>query len=538
MLTKVINCGQFWLIMVYSIYHNNYDNMLEEQLEKLGLHKNESKIYLALFELGKTKAGKLIDHTKLHRNLVYTALEELTERGLVTKIVRGAVAEFSANDPEHLIDELEDKKTLARKVAAEIKMKISEAPREVTIHEGNQSIVDVALRNLNAPAGETYYVLGASEKTNEPFGNWDRVHKKRIKNGIQFRGLYDHTVTKNVLAQRNSLPMAEARYFPFDIEMPVWFNICKDKLAIMVTGEDPLVFDIRSRPVADAMKKYFEYFWNQQVSVETGIVALERTIYNMLDELKPGEEYCVLGAASGDPSKDVRILYDKFHTDRIKKGVVTKMLVYRESLKRIKERFEVCGDPGGKVSYLKTYASAPRIPMQINTFKNKAFIILYGDKPTVINFERHEIYEGFKAYFDSLWNQDTYVVRGPQELYNIWMEGIDTGGISFIGARAYFMDRYPQLYKKIEEKMRGIKNVYWKMILDPSMSSHRLTKYPWSKKKYILSNTKNINVVWLYNNKVAVVNWAEDEPIVLISENKILVQSYNDYFEELWNKKQ
>jgi len=517
--------------------------MIEEQLEKLGLHKNESKVYLTLFELGKVKAGQLIEHTKLHRNLVYTALDELTERGLVTKIVRGAVAEFSANDPHHLIDELDAKKEMAEKVVAEIKKKAAQTPREVTVYEGNESIVDVTEKNLDAPAGETIYILGASNSTiSEPFGGWDRFHKMRVKKNINFKVLYDHTVAKDVLEARNKLPMAEARYFPFDIEMPVWFNMCNDKLAIMVTGEDPLVFDIRSRPVADAMKKYFEYFWDQQVSVETGIEPLKRTIYDMLDELKPGDEYCVLGASSGDPNRDIhngiQDLYDKFHADRIKKGVITKMLVYRESFRRVKKRYDDYGDPEGKISFLKIYTSAPPIPMQINIYNGKAFIILYGDKPTIIHFDKPEIYDGFKAYFDSLWVQDTYVVRGAEELYDIWMEGIDTGGIKFIGAHGQFIDRYPQLFKKIEQHMSGTKGVYWKSIVDSSMKKHKLTGYPWSQNKYVLTNTKNLNVVWLYNNKVAIVNWAKDEPIVLISENPILVQSYNDYFEELWNKKQ
>jgi uncharacterized protein (DUF2249 family) len=461
--------------------------------------------------------------------------------------VRGAVAEFSANDPEHLIDELEDKKTLARKVAAEIKMKISEVPREVTIHEGNQSIVDVALRNLNAPAGETYYVLGASEKTNEPFGNWDRVHKKRVKNGIQFRGLYDHTVTKNVLVQRNSLPMAEARYFPFDIEMPVWFNMCKDKLAIMVTGEDPLVFDIRSRPVADAMKKYFEYFWNQQVSVETGIEALERTIYNMLDELKSGDEYCVLGAASGDPSKDIRILYDKFHTDRIKKGVVTKMLVYRESFKRIKERFEVCGDPDGKVSYLKTYASAPRIPMQINTYNGKAFIILYGDKPTVIHFERHEIYEGFKAYFDSLWTQNASVEIGMDALHRVFFDMLDElkpGEEYYVLGTAlgsdpkylkFFKDYHAKRIKKgvvvkmlaYRDQLSSIKNKLFDACGDPDGKVSKIK--PFTEAPAIPMQ------VTLYKNKMRLLFSGKD-PVVMYYDRPEAYDGFKKYFDFLWDQ--
>ncbi len=111
-----------------------------------------------------------------------------------------------------------------------------------------------------------------------------------------------------------------------------------------------------------------------------------------------------MGASAGDNTSGVQKLYDEFHADRIKKGVVAKMLVYQESLKRMKERFIACGDAEGKISFIRTYASAPKIPMQINMYHGKTFIILYGENSTIIKFEKSEIHDGFKAYFNEMWN--------------------------------------------------------------------------------------------------------------------------------------
>ena len=73
--------------------------MLESSLLKLNFTPNEIKVYSALFEIGKCRAGKIIELTGMHRNLVYLALENLEARGLLTKVLVKGVAEFSANDP-------------------------------------------------------------------------------------------------------------------------------------------------------------------------------------------------------------------------------------------------------------------------------------------------------------------------------------------------------------------------------------------------------------------------------------------------------
>ncbi|MFA6424173.1 MAG: helix-turn-helix domain-containing protein, partial [Candidatus Magasanikbacteria bacterium] len=135
--------------------------MLENELLKLGFGKNEAKVYLALIELGKAKAGQIITHTSLHRNLVYLALEILEKRELVTKIMRNGVAEFSANDPRHLIVELEEQKNIAEMVVDEIEKKKEKQTSDVIIYEGEDGMKKSRNFTLQYDAGETIYVIGS-----------------------------------------------------------------------------------------------------------------------------------------------------------------------------------------------------------------------------------------------------------------------------------------------------------------------------------------------------------------------------------------
>lgn len=509
--------------------------MLEIQLGKLGLGKNEIKVYLALFELGKCKAKKIIDHTGLHRNLVYTALEDLVSRGLVSKVEKQNVLHFEANNPKALLELINLQKSIAEDAIEELKKKQNDQPKEIVVYEGDDGIKRSRNKTLSYPAGETLYVIGSkASSTPEMEIYWRKFHREREKKKINFKIMYERGVSSADMDWRNQLELSEAKYLPFQIDLPVWFAFISDYLEIGIPGSDPLTFSMRNKQVAGAFQKFFDFFWNQQVVVESGFDALEKIIYEMLNELNPGEEYCVLGASAGDQHKEIQKMYDKFHAERIKKGVITKMLVYHQSYEKIKKRFSACGDSNFKISKLRTFASAPPIPMQINIFNNKIFFIIYSDTPTILRFDRKEISDSFKSYFDEMWNQESYVLQGPEAVRDIWMEAIEAKELHLIGARGYFIDTYPKLYEETEKRAWKTPGIKWKNIVDAGVRGHKITKYPWAETKYLLSGPKNPNVIWLFGNKVAVINWAGKEPVLFLSTNTQLVQTYNDYFDGLW----
>ncbi|MFH1789833.1 MAG: helix-turn-helix domain-containing protein [bacterium] len=648
--------------------------MLNNQLQQLGFGKNEIKIYLALFELGKCRAGEIIDNTKLHRNIVYQDLEDLVKRDLVTKTEVKGVFEYSVNNPESLVEEFEIKKQLSRRIADQLVNRQKQSSREVSVYEGMDGLKKSRNKMLKYSSKDELFVF-AVESISKMEKYWRSFHKKRDAKGIKMRMLYERKAKKQDVDWRDHLENSQAKYLPFSQGLPIWFAGIGEHLELGIPGENPLTFNIRSKEAVDGFKTFFDYFWNQEVVVENGFDALrkvfyemieeleageeycvlgtslpidkkyddffdefhvlrikkgivlrmlaykefyqrqldrlkrcgdkegeisfiklftsssavpmqitlyknkariiifgempvvmyinqkeiyqgfkqqfedlwsqkvivergleplKRTIYEMLDELAPGDEYCVLGASSGDYHSDVQKLYDKFHADRVKKGVITKMLVYKESFEQIKNRFEKCGDKDGAISILKQYASAPLIPMQVNMYNNKVFFVFYGQSPTVWKFDGREIHDGLKTYFNDLWNQDTQVLRGPEIVKQIWMESLECGELRFIGARGYFIDHYPDMFAEIEKKAGAVKGLKWKNVVDGEAKNHKLNKLPWMEAKYNTLGSKNPNVVWLWGQKVAIVNWTEKEPVIFISSNKHLVQSYNDYFGELW----
>lgn len=513
--------------------------MLSKLLKQLNFTDNEAKVYLTLFDLGPSKATKIIDSIGLHRNLVYTSLEKLEKRHLVIKVLVKGVAEFSVSDPQILLEELDQQKELAKQAVEELTKKQDHETRDIQIFEGLEGIKRARNRILTLPSNSDFYVLGATKLTSFPEleAFWRKFHKEREDKGINQKMLYDFSNDSNTKEQmkwRNALPRTEAKQLPFRIDTPFWFDFAEDMINVGFIGKAPLTISIKSKTLANGLKQYFNFFWNQKVTTTTGIEAVKNAFDNMLDELNPKEEYKVFGALGQNYPKGLSEYFDDYHRTRIKKNVTVKMLCYQDSYDSLKKRFIQQGDPEGKISHLKKYTNAPLVPMQINLYNNKSFFVIYEEEPIVIHFDTPSIHDTFNNYFEDAWNQEFSSSSDPKVLQELWLEAIEAKEMRFIGARGYFMDQYPELFKAVEEKARKTKDIKWQIVVDKGTQGHKLTKFPWAHVKYTQKVVKNPNVVWLFGNKVLIVNWSENKPYIIISENKHLKQTYENYFEELW----
>ncbi len=239
-----------------------------DNLEKLGFTKNLSAVYLALLNVGQLRAGGVIKETNLQRSVVYSSLEELVSRNLITKTITKGVAVFRANDPKSLVDEAESRRKLAEEVSKELSTKQDVGNREIKTYEGDDISERVADKSLEVlEQGETVYFLGSAKYGTQANLEryWQKWHKKRIEKGILCKILYDKDTNNETVNDRNELQGCEAKYMPFGSDLPMWFNIFGDYVVMLIPSEEPpIAFLIKSRATAEALSKYFQFLWNYQ----------------------------------------------------------------------------------------------------------------------------------------------------------------------------------------------------------------------------------------------------------------------------------
>ena len=84
--------------------------MFEENLVKLGLSEKEARIYLLLLQIGSSPVSALAKRAHIKRVSVYSVLETLFDRGLVTFEQHPEGKRYLAYDPECLLYLLEKEK--------------------------------------------------------------------------------------------------------------------------------------------------------------------------------------------------------------------------------------------------------------------------------------------------------------------------------------------------------------------------------------------------------------------------------------------
>jgi sugar-specific transcriptional regulator TrmB len=241
---------------------------IEQQLEDLGLGKNEAIVYSALFGLGRVKAGDIIVETKLHRNLVYTALEKLTKDHLVSKALKEGVAWFWALNPHAMVERVEMKKSLAKKVASELKAKQTAEPLQLKVYEGYNGILEARQAVYALKKGALCYAFGGSEimYDKELSADWYKGFSKRVERGINLKMLCDVTVPDGYIERKNKQARTAAKRLPIPAPLPALFEVYGDILNITVPGKEPITLSVKSREAAEAMKKFFDFFWEYKNS--------------------------------------------------------------------------------------------------------------------------------------------------------------------------------------------------------------------------------------------------------------------------------
>lgn len=508
-------------------------------LEQIGLTKGEISVYFAMLELGASTVGPIIDKSRVSSSKIYDILGRLIDKGLVSYVVRENRKYFEAASPKRILDYLKEKEDSLKLQEAEIeklmpqlllKQKMAEKSQEVTIYEGVKGVKTVREKTLqNLKKGEEFCILGVSgDSTNRLSDYWENYHERRGKAGIKVRMLCDTTAPKDEVEKRNNYKFSQAKYMPIDISTPTWIEISQNVATIGIPSENPIAIEIKNKDVAQSFKSYFEALWNQKVSVYEGNKKVTKLFSNILTDLKAGEEYFVINANHMN-IPELGKYFKGFHIERQKRGIKANLLVNQIIAHNVKNILL----PPVEYKFLpKDFKS----PLQVTFYKNKLLLTLWGKKSLGFLIERKELADAFKAYFDTLWNQETRVIKGLDAIESLFEEVLECGKLDYIGARGYFMDLRPEYINKWEKRAIAL-GFKMRNIVDKSVKGHKITKFPFVQTKYTLPDGfSNLSVFWIYGNKVVIANWTEKEPIAVIIENQHLHDMYQQQFELLWNK--
>ncbi|NQZ85139.1 MAG: hypothetical protein HRU03_05465 [Nanoarchaeales archaeon] len=240
---------------------------MREKLKHLGLNNNEIEIYLLLLKQNNLTGQQIRKISNIANSRVYSCLDSLISKGIVTYQITPKHKIFSALPPSTLVDIAESRKREIESIIPELKELESNSSIKTksAVYEGLSGFKTAFYNMANlCSENETISIIGFS---NQAYKNeklkyiLKNVNKISIKKKHKFKMILDSD--NNMFAKdRTQEKITELRFMPKGFVSPAAIDIFEDKVYIFMWSENPYVFMIQNEEIAKGFKIYFNFLWN------------------------------------------------------------------------------------------------------------------------------------------------------------------------------------------------------------------------------------------------------------------------------------
>lgn len=240
--------------------------MEDADFEKLGLNRNEAKVYHALLRKGEATAQELVKSMGIHRNIVYDNLERLVEKGLVSFVNLGNKRRFIAEKPSAIIDFLESRKESLDEEIATAKGLIpkigvilgaSRSSQDVSLFRGIGGLKKVLSEIVQA---DESWCIGVTNESVKILGEtfWKNYNQKKKETKTKEWLLWNSNFVNTVIGDN---PRSKHRRLPRELDQVTETILFDNKAAIFVFSKDPTVVLIEHKEIFNTWKTHFAFLW-------------------------------------------------------------------------------------------------------------------------------------------------------------------------------------------------------------------------------------------------------------------------------------
>ncbi|MBU0577314.1 hypothetical protein KJ742_06215 [Patescibacteria group bacterium] len=231
-------------------------------LTNFGMSKKEAQIYLACLELGSGTVMQISRKSGITRGSTYDILEEMLEKGFVSKIHHDRHMVFNSVNPEVLKKRYESNVRNFELVMPELVGLFHKHSRpRVRYFEGLDGVKRVYEDTLTSTTEILNYANSREIRLHWPAYD-DEYVKKRIEKGVYLKGIapddeYGKKVKKEDKISLRKTYLLPAKEYRFTNEI----NIYDNKVAITSFRDELIGIIIESKEIADTQRDIFKMAW-------------------------------------------------------------------------------------------------------------------------------------------------------------------------------------------------------------------------------------------------------------------------------------
>jgi sugar-specific transcriptional regulator TrmB len=203
---------------------------------------------------------------------VYETIGRLSEKGLVSFIIKNGIKYFEAAEPEKILDYLEEKKRSLAKEEQEAKILVNQLKSGFdTLRPQAEARVLIGIEGFKAMrrdvlkhANGEHLLIGAISRENEileGFFKWWNAERQKKK--INLKILHKESARGKNMAKTSFMgKYFQTKFLPEEIESPAVINIYGDRVVnVLWKKNQPLCFMLINQDISDSYRKYFDYLW-------------------------------------------------------------------------------------------------------------------------------------------------------------------------------------------------------------------------------------------------------------------------------------
>ena len=236
---------------------------LVEALEKIGLSDKQAKVYLAALELGDSTIQELARKSGVKRPSIYNFLDEMINKGYLTKNEIKGKTHITAEKPESIIEKQKRQTAMMNNLLPDL-LGIYNSPAEkpkIKFYEGFEGIKKV-YDNLITEEKPIHtfgdYDIMLSSELSAYMDNWAR---ERAKKNIPIRIITQENSPLKNYENRNITDLREVKYAQ-NAKFSTEINIFGDKVALISFQKPGMGAIIENKNTAETLMSVWQLLWD------------------------------------------------------------------------------------------------------------------------------------------------------------------------------------------------------------------------------------------------------------------------------------
>ena len=233
-------------------------------MKDLGLSEIEAKVYLACLELGTDSVLHIAKKAEVKRPTCYLSLDNLFEKGLVSKVEKKNTTLYSAEDPNIILKKYKEKIANFQDLLPFFHARFNKGSKpKIRYYEGIEAIGQI-YNNVIAPSKKIYFFGTDMKKLLQNFPDvvdyWIRNYANQCEESFELVSYNQAGLDYFEKYKKEGIKNREIRIMPKDL--PVFADIAIIENKVFIVSLDNLFgILIESEDLATTFKNFFMLAW-------------------------------------------------------------------------------------------------------------------------------------------------------------------------------------------------------------------------------------------------------------------------------------